>query len=122
MDTRAGRPLTEEERAVLHHILSARFSGAAELRGQIAAARVTKNWDPAGSPSIDIFVPADSPQAQAPDGPIPAAAEVVDCEGSYIGELIVWISAGRLSALEYSWVTDEPPTRLPQISWIRISA
>lgn len=121
MDTKAGRPLTEEERGVLHHILSAPFPGAAELREQIAAARVTKNWDPAGSPSIDIFVPADSPKAQVSDGPIPTAAQVVDAEGSYLGELIVWITGGRLSALEYSWVTDEPPARLPEVSWIRIA-
>ena len=122
MNTETGRPLTDEERGVLSYIFSAPFPGSAELRGQLAAARVTKNWGPAGSPSIDIFVPADSPQAQMPDGPIPAAAQVVDPDGSYLGELIVWVTSGRISALEYSWITDEPPVRLPEESWIRISS
>lgn len=118
----AGRPLSEAERDVLLHILSTPFPGAAELRRQVAMARVDRSWDPAGSPSVDISVPADSPRANLSDGPISAAAQVVDAHGEYQGELIVWVSDGRMSALEYSWVTDEPPARLPRTSDIRVSA
>jgi hypothetical protein len=84
-------------------------------------ARVVKSWEPAGSPSIDIAVPESAPRAHIPDGPVPVAAHVIDGEGSYLGELLVWVAGGRVSALEYSWVTDEPPDKLPETSWIRVS-
>ncbi len=115
------RPLTDAERNVLLHMLSAPFPGAAELRAQIVHARVIKNWEPAGSPSIDVFVPAGSPRASIPDGLAPVTAQVIDREGSYLGELLLWVVGGKISALEYSWVTDESPDQLPETSWIRVS-
>src|SRR5215471_17166134 len=120
MDTQTGRPLSQAELAVLRYIVSAPFPGAAELRRQLEAAKVVRNWEPAGSPSVDIVVPADSPPAALPDGPAPVAAQVIDADGEYLGELLVWITGGRLSALEYSWVTDEPPDRLPETDWIKL--
>jgi hypothetical protein len=122
MDTQTSRPLTQAELAVLRHILSASFPGAAELRQQITAARAVGNWEPAGSPSIDISVPGDLPLAPVPDGPVPVAAQVFDDAGDYLGELLVWISGGRISGLEYSWITDEPPDRLPETGMIKLSA
>ena len=121
MDTQTGRPLNQDELAVLRHILSASFPGSSELRQQVAAAKVTRNWEPAGSPSVDIFVPADVPAAPLPDGPVPVAAQVIDGTGEYLGELLLWVTGGRLSGLEYSWVTDEPPARLPEPGMIRLS-
>jgi hypothetical protein len=121
MGTQTGRPLTEAERAVVRHILSAPFAGAQELRQQVAAATVVGNWEPAGSPSVDIAVPAGPPTAHLPDGPAPVAAQVVDANGDYLGELLLWVTGGRISGLEYSWVTDEAPDRLPEPSSIRLS-
>jgi hypothetical protein len=121
MDTQTGRPLTQAELAVLRHILSASFPGAAELRDQITAAKAARNWEPAGSPSIDISVPADAPPAAVPDGPVPVAAQVFDGGGDYLGELLVWVTGGRISGLEYSWITDQPPDRLPETTMIRLS-
>lgn len=121
MDTQTGRPLSEAELAVLNHILSAPFPGAAELRSQLAAATVIRNWEPAGSPSIDIFVPAAQPTAPVPDGPVPVAAQVLDAAGDYLGELLLWVTDGRISGLEYSWVTDDPPARLPDTRLVRLT-
>lgn len=121
MDIQTGRPLNEVELAVLRHILSAPFAGAEQLRQQVAAATVVRNWEPAGSPSVDIAVPAGTPPAHLPDGPAPVAAQVVDADGDYLGELLLWVTDGRISGLEYSWITDEAPDRLPETSWIRLS-
>ncbi len=44
---------------------------------------------------------------------IPATGAVKDSSGELVGELLLWVSDGSLSALEYSWYTDEAPTALP---------
>ena len=121
MDTQTGRPLSQEELAVMRHILSVPFPGAGELRQQLSAAKVAGNWAPAGSPSVDIFVAVDKLPAQVPDGPVPVAAQVIDEQGEYLGELLLWVTGGRLSGLEYSWVTDEPPGQLPELDMIHLS-
>jgi hypothetical protein len=121
LDTQSSRPLSDAERAILWHILSAPAPGTSELRSQISAATVSKHWEPVGSPSVDISVPAETPLAHVADGPIPIAAQVIGTGGDYLGELLVWVTGGRISALEYSWVTDEPPTRLPDPSQIQLS-
>jgi hypothetical protein len=110
------------ERRVMAHLLSAPFHGAAELREQLTVAKVQKEWEPEGSPSFDIAVPKNTRPAQISDGTAPVNAYVTDKEGSYLGELILWVTSGRLAGLEYAWVTDEPPSRLPQVSLIRVSS
>ena len=32
----------------------------------------------------------------------------------YQGEVIIWITDGHVSGLEYAWVSDNPPTRWPR--------
>jgi hypothetical protein len=41
---------------------------------------------------------------------------VRDDAGEYVGEVIVWATDGYLSAIEYAWVTDDPPTSLPDVT------
>jgi len=63
---------------------------------------------------LDIQVAASGTSTTSiPDGPFPARAFVSE-NGHYQGEIIVWITAGHISGLEFAWVTDEPPTRWPQ--------
>ena len=50
--------------------------------------------------------------ADLPNGPFPARAFVPNST-AYRGEVIIWITNGRVSGLEYAWITDEPPTRWP---------
>ncbi|MFC1409933.1 hypothetical protein ACEZCY_24675 [Streptacidiphilus sp. N1-12] len=113
------RILTQAERDVLALLLSADFEGAQELRSQLDHTQVVAVWA-AGSPSVDLAVPGGIGKAQVADGEIPVGAEVHDPQGNYLGEITVWVTSGLLSAIEYSWVTDEPPTRLPDTAALRL--
>lgn len=48
-----------------------------------------------------------------PDGPFPARA-FVPSNANYQGEVIVWLTNGHVSGLEYAWITDDPPTEWPR--------
>ncbi|GAA2773149.1 hypothetical protein [Kitasatospora cinereorecta] len=113
------RPLNASERAVLEHILSADFVGAAALRSQLDRTEVVATWG-VGSVSVDLRVRG-LVQDHAPASTVlPVDARVHDRSGEYIGELLVWAEGGTtLSALEYAWVTDEMPTSLPSVGQIQ---
>jgi hypothetical protein len=52
--------------------------------------------------------------ARGVPSPLPNMPTVVDQDGEPIGMLILWLDdAGYIDCLEYAWVTDEKPTRLP---------
>ena len=51
--------------------------------------------------------------ADLPNGPFPAHAFVPN-SAEYQGEVIIWITDGHVSGLEYAWVSDDPPTRWPR--------
>lgn len=113
------RDLSRVEREVLEFMLSSDFDGADLLRAQIPRCRVVAVWAP-GQPSVDLAVPATVDPAPVPDGEIPAGSEVRDRVGRYLGEVLVWVGGGYLSAIEYAWVTDEPPDRLPDVSTMKL--
>ncbi|MDB4872815.1 MAG: hypothetical protein JWL97_3819 [Gemmatimonadales bacterium] len=115
-------PLDELQIQVLRRLLSVSFDGVEELRRQISMARMSGEWSPNGSASFDIYVPPGVPQSKLVDGPAPIEAQVLDVEGRYLGELILWITGGRISALEYAWITDAPPTCLPNVGNIHVAA
>lgn len=117
-----GRPLAERERAVLRHLLAAPVEGVEPLRDQVEVASVEGSWSDGAGPSVDISVPSAAPAAALPDGVVPIEADVTGADGEYAGELLLWLKDGRLCALEYAWVTDEPPTGLPDVSAIKVSA
>lgn len=55
----------------------------------------------------------------------PAAAMtayVRDATGEQIGELLLWVEDVRLSAIEYVWFTDEPPSGLPKTLLVHVQA
>jgi hypothetical protein len=114
------RPLTTLEQQVMAAILKDDWPGARELRAQLDTVRVTDNWAPSGSPSISLEVPSDAPAAPLDERMVPVETQVYDEQGNYIGELIVWLSNGRLSGLEYTWVTDEMPLSLPTVEMLRV--
>ncbi|MGW4566839.1 hypothetical protein ACWEN3_32050 [Streptomyces sp. NPDC004561] len=111
-DHSPSRPLSPLEHHILTKLLSPEFPGAQELRNQVAETRVMGHWG-ADSPSIDLEVPAGTPEARIGDGLIPATGTVTDDSGELVGELLLWVSGGRLSALEFSWYCDAAPTELP---------
>lgn len=119
-DGTAVRSFDELQVRLLRHLLSVQFRGVEELRRQLDVAKISKNWGET-SASFDIVVPSDVPQASLADGPAPIEALVEDERGEYLGELILWISQGTISALEYAWVTDMPPVKLPDVGEISVA-
>lgn len=119
-DRPSSRPLSPLEQRVLAELLSEDFSGVHELRNQLAEARVTGHWG-SESPSVDLEVPSRVPEARIKDGIIPASGTVTDSSGRLFGELLVWVSGGRLSALEFSWYGDTAPTELPDPQLVTVT-
>ncbi|MYQ49565.1 hypothetical protein GTW40_31870 [Streptomyces sp. SID4985] len=105
---------------ILVKLLSAEFPGAQALRNQLAQTRVTRPWG-SDSPSLDLDVPPGVPEAAIEDGVIPATGTVTDDSGELFGELLVWVSDGRLSALEFSWYGDTAPTELPDPGLVTVT-
>jgi hypothetical protein len=49
---------------------------------------------------------------------VPGQAWVIDRAGRTLGTLLVWVFGGCISALEYGWVTDDPPDALPTLDQV----
>ncbi|MFD8387823.1 hypothetical protein ACFV2N_01080 [Streptomyces sp. NPDC059680] len=105
---------------VLGKLLTVDIPGANELRAQVAEARVTGRWGE-GSPSVDLVVPEWLPAAPVADGLLPVVGRVRNGSGEFIGELLVWVSGGRLSALEFAWYGDDAPTELPEPGLVTVT-
>lgn len=116
-----GRTLTDSEYEVLRAILQASPVDDDVLLAQLSHARRTSSWGAQNSPSFEMEVVDSLPPSRLPDGPLPVRAEVHDSQGEYTGELIVWITSGFVSALEYAWITDSVPQSLPDLASIQIS-
>ncbi|MEW5812513.1 MAG: hypothetical protein AB1925_24070 [Actinomycetota bacterium] len=104
------RALTNEERAVIIAIVNTTgHHDAMALGVELADALIANSstW------VCDVQVPDSTPVFDCPDGPFPARAFVSDGI-DFTGEIIIWITGGHLSGLEYAWVTDQPPTRWPR--------
>ena len=104
------RLLSDRERDILDLLLSVDFPGAVELRQQ--AESVTAESE---GMIVTLAVSAASPRATVVSRtPVQA---VVDGDG-YDGGLLLFVDEGRLSALEYWWVTEERPDVLPPLTAI----
>lgn len=62
---------------------------------------------------LDVKRSGGTAAAALPDGPFPARA-FVSVGADYRGEVLLWVTDGRISALEFAWVSDDPPTRWPR--------
>ncbi|MFD5258840.1 hypothetical protein ACFWM5_39265 [Streptomyces bobili] len=113
------RPMSPGERAVVELILANEFPGAAELRAQVGFVQVVAKWG-VDSASVDLLVLEGAPRSPGVAGVIPVDATVVDESGSLFGEILLWATDGYLSAIEYAWYGDEPPSVLPDIAMIAI--
>ncbi|MEV7607813.1 hypothetical protein AB0N65_20465 [Paenarthrobacter sp. NPDC089322] len=110
--------LSEPVRILVDSILRhANFPGIDQLIEQASTVAVV------GGPvtMLDLRSSPDHAASAFTNGPIPVSVEVFDVSGSSIGELLVWVDAGRLSALEFAWWTDERPAQLPHPSQLKIS-
>jgi hypothetical protein len=110
-DSSKSRSLTPEELAVITAIVggSGHPTGRTHVEGCLAGAAASNqtNW------IVDIKTRSDAPATDLPHEPFPGRA-FVSSDSAYQGEVIVWVEGGRLSGLEYAWITDAPPTRWPR--------
>ena len=115
--TEPSRPLRSTERDLLAKIVASMPSSIAPaLTEQL---RLTEAVDIGPRTFIDL-VQVESPAPVAcPDGPLPIEALVENDKGEFLGEILVWVTGGLLSALEYACVTDEAPSGFPVSSWVR---
>lgn len=112
------RALVLRERAVLLWVLcELDASEAAEaLHAQSKVATVV-----GGLPTVlELSVPPGSERAALPDGPLSVRAIATDGEGELSGEVLVWVSGGYLSGLEYAWYGDDPPSDFPCPGLLRV--
>jgi len=61
---------------------------------------------------LDVQTARTTKPSRLPNGPFPVRA-YVPSRADYRGEVIVWLTDGRISGLEYAWITDQAPTRWP---------
>lgn len=114
------RALTEAESALLLLLLGGNTQEVSALRAQVPATVAVEPWS-AGSASLHLSVASGAPKSQHRDGPVAVDAWVHDASGNVLGTLVVWVTDGYLSGLEYGWVTDSPPTALPDPSLVRVT-
>lgn len=111
------RGLTGNEVAILTKILATVGPPVAEpLLGQLSGARATS----VVPTFLDLSLPEGIRKVDLPDGPLPHIGTVTDGAGSAIGEILVWIEAGRLSGLEFAWYSDDPPKVWPPASRVSV--
>ncbi len=101
------RPLSHRERDILDLLLSIEFPGAEKLRQQAASVRAERD-----GLIIDLIVGPGSPRAAVANR-VPVQA-VVDGDG-YDGGVLLFVDDGQMSALEYWWVTEDPPIAMPPL-------
>lgn len=100
--------LSNRERDILDLLLSVDFPGVVELRQQAASVSAERE-----GMMLNLAVSGESARATVVNRtPVQA---VVDGDG-YDGGLLLFVDDGRLSALEYWWVTEEPPDVMPPLT------
>ena len=110
------RALTGEERALITAIISSTgHYDANALQAELAQALIShrSTW------VCDLQLPDSTPVFDRPDGPF-SARTFVSNGIDYQGEIIIWVTSGHLSGLEYAWVTDQPPTRWPRLDELEV--
>lgn len=110
------RALTDDEGAALRWILWLEdFPGAEGLRAQVPHVRTTFGR----TTELDLEV-TDADPAAIGNGILPVDALVVGDDEEPIGFISVWVRAGYLSSIEYSWFTDRMPRVFPSSDQLRL--
>jgi hypothetical protein len=111
------RALLSQVQQVISRVLSeVPFPGQSALLAQIPFLQIE------GGPITFLTVAVDrdrAPRADFEHGHTPGFAGVFGQDGAPVGTVMVWVKDGYISALEYAWVTDDPPADLPEVEQIR---
>jgi hypothetical protein len=113
-----GEGLAAQVRSLVSHVLGrSDFPGRDQLVQQLPGVEVV------GGPitMLDLQVAGGAPAAAVAEGPIPVSVEVCDQSGATVGELLIWVNGGYLSALEFAWWTDDPPRQLPGPAELKVA-
>jgi hypothetical protein len=116
------RPLTSGERSVLRVIYGALpASQRGPLVAQLDSLVVTATWA-ADSASVEIrpVEGAEVTPVGIDDGILPVRAVAYDGD-DVIGEILVWITGGVLSGIEYAYYLGDTPSELPMPEQIRFA-
>lgn len=114
----SGRELTADEHDLVEWLLRKDGPGIAQLRAQVPLTRALGTWAP-GSASLNLTVSAEAVPAPVRDGPLPSRVWAYDQDGHATGTVLLWVQDGVLEAVEYGWVTDALPARLPTVAQVR---
>src|SRR3954454_4675668 len=94
------RPMSPEETGVIRAIVSA----AGIRRGDALVEDLNGALVVNSTPWIvDVRVTDAGKGSDLPDGPFPARA-FVPSNAAYQGEIIIWLTKGHVSGLEYAWI------------------
>src|SRR5665647_542122 len=104
-------PSTSKVRALVRTLLHLHdFEGRDELLAQVDGVE----YEDGPLTMMRLRVSREFPASHDVRSPVPNSPSVVDHDGVVIGWLLLWLDdSGYIDCLEYAWVTDEIPTRLP---------
>jgi hypothetical protein len=112
--------LVSRVQQVINCVLSeAPFPGQSELLAQVPFLQIDGGLITFLRLSVDRSA---APRSDFDRGHTPGFAGVFGSDGAPVGMVMVWVKDGYISALEYAWVSDDPPADLPeveQISFVR---
>jgi hypothetical protein len=113
------RPLTPAERSILDLLLAHEFDGAAELREQVATARVVGRCD-CGCPTVYIEPSPGTRSSEVRTRLAPIEGRVEPVGDGPPGDIMLFLDGGRLDSLEYVWYGDVPPKDWPTLDRISV--
>lgn len=117
-DREINEQVTRQVRELLDCILGQLdFPGSDEMRQQARSVYVV------GGPitMLDLCVKDPSPASEFREGPAPMSVTVTHTSGEAVGELLLWLKNGYISALEFAWWTNDPPARLPNLDRVLVT-
>lgn len=109
--TSSDTPSTWTVRALVRTLLQLQdFAGRDELLAQVDGVE----YEDGPVTMMRLRVSSEFPASHDVRSPVPNRPWVVDHDGEVIGKLLLCLDdSGYIDCLEYAWVTDEIPTRLP---------
>lgn len=108
------RPLTDEEVLVINRVLTLNPGPAADAAlAQLRSAMWNGPSHEGGDACFDIIMDGETPLIELSGEHRPAFEALVYNSGTVSGEVSLWVTAGRLSGLEFSWCTKNPPNAPP---------